>query len=116
MEELNNYIEFLADILQIKAPSFEVITAQEMDNISRENTMAAYDRMKKTIFLEEKEKYSMMDFYVLSHEMRHAWQDIVDPLYYFEEYNDSSEHKYNKVLYLCYQTVPLRKTYSHQSL
>ena len=25
MEELNNYIEYLADILQIKAPSFEVL-------------------------------------------------------------------------------------------
>ena len=95
MEELYNFIEYLANILQIKIPVFRVISAQEMENISKENTMAAYDRTTKTILLEEKEEYSIMDYYVLAHEMRHAWQDIVDPCYYYEDYNDSSEHEYN---------------------
>lgn len=95
MKELYDFIGSLADILQIKIPDLRVIPAYAMEDICGSDTMAAYDRSTKIIFIEEKAEYTIEDFYIVAHEMRHAWQDIVDPFYYFEDYNDPTGHEYH---------------------
>lgn len=96
MDELYEYIEWLSDILQIKTPQLRVISEQEMKSLSQnEETIAAYDISTKTIFLIERDNYTIMDYYLLSHEIRHAWQDVVDPFFYFENYDFANENEYN---------------------
>lgn len=96
MDELHEYAEYLSDILQMKAPLLKVISKQEMESLCGDKeTLAAYDRSTKTIFVIEKSEYTLMDYYLLSHEFRHAWQDIEDPVYYFKDYDLLSKDEYN---------------------
>ena len=96
MNELNDFIDYLSSILEMDAIPLEILSREEMNNISEEKTLAAYDREKKVIYIVEQVDYTIMDYYLISHEVRHAWQDIDNPGYYFGDYlNDWSEHEYN---------------------
>lgn len=97
MNDIRSYADCLAAILGIRTPGLIALSSQEMKKIANSNTKAAYDRARKVIYYLPKKKYSIMDIYILSHEMRHAWQDIVDPDKYFGEYyEDFTEQEYHE--------------------
>ena len=96
MNNLENYIKYLCDLMKMELVPIEMISAQEMQQISSENTLACYNRVTNTVFIEKKNQYEMMDYYLLSHELRHAWQERTNSEYYFGQcIVGMSEHEYN---------------------
>lgn len=97
MDDLKDFIEFLSNILNMEPVKFKILSLSEMKNISgSEDTLAAYDRENKNIYVLEKDEMSLMDYYLISHEVRHAWQDISNPDFYFDKYFvEQSEHDYH---------------------
>lgn len=96
MKELREYVDYLSNILKIKPIPLKIVSTKQMQKISRNNTLAAYDQVNNLIYLIKKKEYTLMDYYLLSHEMRHAWQNMTNPVFYFKDYyNNMSEYDYN---------------------
>lgn len=96
-KELEGYFHFITELLDIGFISLKYDTNSEMKKMGSESTLALYNRREKQVHIVKKDKYSLEDIYVVTHELRHAWQDYTDPEYYFGDYYDPalSEHTYN---------------------
>lgn len=91
--ELNKYFCKLLKINEI--PVVE-ISSNEMCQLAGDETLACYHNLEKRIYIISKEEYTLEDFYMLAHELRHAWQHVKDPNYYFGDYDsEMSIHEYH---------------------
>lgn len=113
---MEDFIACICNILKMDNVANRSVSKKEMIEISKsENTLAAYDLKSKCIYYLKKREYDLMDYYVMSHEIRHAWQDKVDPDFYFKEYyknmnemvyqNNDSEIDANAFAYLAIAIV-----------
>ena len=96
MENYLRFVDYNSGLLRIAPPNTEILSTQEMSEISGSDNPAVFERENQIIFIAEKDNYEMMDYYILSYTMRHLWQDITDPDYYYPENSTiNSEHDFN---------------------
>ena len=103
-EEVGNwqpsYVDFISlvcDILDIATVSMEAVTKSKMKVISSSpDTLACFDKSIYKIYILKESKPTKEGYYHLAHELRHAWQSIMNDDLYFGDYTDEmSEDQYH---------------------
>lgn len=89
MKEFRNYI---CNILEMDNVTIKSVSKKKLKELSKcEHTLAAYDLENKCIYYLKKKEYDLTDYYLMAHEIRHAWQDEINPDFYFKEYYENME-------------------------
>lgn len=85
----NNIREFISDvckILKIKAP-----TVKYGSDFLTDTTFASYDLQSNTITIKHISEQLPELYFSIAHELRHAWQKLEDPEWFFSNYKDRTE-------------------------
>lgn len=93
--KMNDYIRTITDILCIKINI--IIENDKSDTQYTENTVAYYKLQNGyTLYIREKEAYSIFDMYIIARELRIMWQFNENFEYYFYGYrlNGMTEEQY----------------------
>ena len=93
--KMNDYIRTIANILGIRINI--IIENDKSDTHYTEKTVAYYKLQNGyTLYIREKEEYSIFDMYVIAREIRIMWQFNQDFEYYFYGYrlNGMTEEQY----------------------
>lgn len=97
MNETKEIANECCKVLGIERVPIKTVTKSEVPSITRADSLAFYNRENDTVYIIRKKQYELFDMYVVFHELRHAYQNRLNPTYYFSEYTaDLSEVEYNR--------------------
>ena len=96
-EKMREFENTVCKLLKMKSVPVKYISRRKMEEMCKsDNTEACYVKDINTVFMVKKSKYTTQDYYLLAHELRHAWQQKTNPEYYDNKNSsDLTEDEYN---------------------